>query len=51
MGRISSYTGKLVTWDEMMNSDLKLGPKVFEFGPVDIPKEIPVPGEVYRPNA
>lgn len=48
MGRISSYTGKLVTWDEMMNSDLKLGPKVFEFGPVDIPKDIPVPGEAYK---
>ena len=51
MGRISSYSGKLVTWDEMMNSDLKLGPKVFEFGPVNIPKEIPVPGEAYKPNA
>jgi myo-inositol 2-dehydrogenase / D-chiro-inositol 1-dehydrogenase len=45
MGRISAYTGKLVTWDEMMNSDLKLGPKVFEFGPVDIPKAVAVPGE------
>lgn len=47
MGRISSYTGKMVSWDEMMNSDLKLGPKVFEFGPVDIPTEVPVPGEAY----
>ena len=46
MGRISAYTGKMVTWDEMMNSDLKLGPKVFELGKVDIPKEIPVPGVV-----
>ena len=50
MGRISSYTGKETTWDEMMNSDLKLGPKVFEFGPVDIPKEVPVPGEPYVPQ-
>ncbi|MDT8402178.1 MAG: Gfo/Idh/MocA family oxidoreductase [Bacteroidales bacterium] len=48
MGRISSYTGKLVTWDEMMNSDLKLGPDIFLFGPVDIPKEVPVPGEEYK---
>jgi len=48
MGRISSYTGKLVTWDEMMNSDLKLGPKIFEFGPVDIPKDVPVAGEAYK---
>ena len=51
MGRISAYTGKETTWDEMMNSDLKLGPKVFEFGPVDIPKEVPVPGEAYVPQA
>jgi hypothetical protein len=50
MGRISSYTGKLVTWDEMMNSDLKLGPKVFAFGPVDVPKTVPVPGEAYVPE-
>ncbi|MCK7537298.1 MAG: hypothetical protein MZV63_43220 [Marinilabiliales bacterium] len=45
MGRVSAYTGKKVTWDEMMNSELKLGPKVFEMGPVDVPKNIPVPGE------
>lgn len=44
MGRISAYTGKETTYEEMMNSDLKLGPKVFEFGPVDIPKEVPVAG-------
>ena len=50
MGRISAYTGKLVTWDEMMNSDMKLGPKVFEFGKVDIVKEIPVAGEAFNPD-
>jgi myo-inositol 2-dehydrogenase/D-chiro-inositol 1-dehydrogenase len=44
MGRISSYTGKETTYEEMMNSDLKLGPKVLEFGPVDIPKGVPLPG-------
>lgn len=47
MGRISAYTGKEVTYEEMMNSDLKLGPKVFEFGNVDVPKEVPVAGEAY----
>src|SRR4030043_2052589 len=51
MGRISAYTGKETTWDEMMNSDLKIGPKVFEFGPVDMPKDVPVPGEPYVPQA
>jgi predicted dehydrogenase len=47
MGRISAYTGKDVTMDEMMNSDLKLGPQVFVMGPVDIPKTVPAPGEAY----
>jgi predicted dehydrogenase len=50
MGRISAYTGKTVTMEEMMNSDLKLGPKVFEFGPVDVIKTIPVPGDAYVPS-
>ena len=49
MGRISAYTGKETTWDEMMNSDLKIGPTVFVFGPVDIPKEVPIAGEAYVP--
>jgi myo-inositol 2-dehydrogenase/D-chiro-inositol 1-dehydrogenase len=51
MGRISAYTGKETTWDEMMNSDLKLGPAVFAFGPVDIPKDVPIAGEAYVPPA
>lgn len=50
MGRISAYTGKETTWDEMMNSDLKLGPKVFAFGPVDVPREVPVAGEAFKPE-
>jgi predicted dehydrogenase len=49
MGRISAYSGKMVTWDDMLNSDLKLGPKIFALGPVDIPKEVPVPGEGDKP--
>lgn len=47
MGRISAYTGKEVTWDEMMSSDLRLGPDtvLLEFGPSDlINSEVPVPG-------
>jgi predicted dehydrogenase len=50
MGRVSAYTGKEVTLDEIMNSDLKLGPKVFAFGPVDIPKDVPIAGEAYVPG-
>jgi myo-inositol 2-dehydrogenase / D-chiro-inositol 1-dehydrogenase len=44
MGRISAYTGKETTYEEMMNSDLKVGPEVFVMGPVDIPKEVPIAG-------
>ena len=44
MGRMSSYTGKEVTWDEVMNSDLKLGPDKYSYGKVNIPKNVPVPG-------
>ncbi len=45
MGRIAAYTGKDVTWDEVFNSDLSLGPKTYAFGPVpDIPENIPVVG-------
>ncbi len=47
MGRVSAYTGKMVTLEEMMNSDLKLGPDTFVMGDVGIMKNvvIPVPGE------
>ena len=45
MGRISAYTGKEVTWDEVMNSDLKLGPDSYSFGKVNIEKNVPLPGE------
>lgn len=44
MGRIAAYTGKKVTWDEMMSSDLKLGTAEIKMGPVDIEVEIPKPG-------
>jgi hypothetical protein len=45
MGRISAYTGKDVTWEEMLNSDLYLGPKTYALGPVPgVKEEIPVAG-------
>lgn len=44
MGRISAYTGREVTWEEMMNSPMRLGPPTLAFGPVDVPKTVPVPG-------
>lgn len=47
MGRISSYTGKEVTWDEMMNSDMKIGPTTYVMGTVGIvgTAKVAVPGE------
>ncbi|MFC1575338.1 Gfo/Idh/MocA family protein [Gemmatimonadota bacterium] len=45
MGRISCYTGQEVTWDEMMESDLKLGPDQLTLGSSDLIRAIvPVPG-------
>ena len=57
LGRISTYTGQMVTWEEMMgdpkkkpeiyNLTLKPTAEDFEKGAVEIPKEgeIPVPGK------
>lgn len=56
MGRISAYTGRIVTWDEVMgdpnrnpalyNLTLKPTPEDFEKGTVEIPPEnvVPIPG-------
>jgi myo-inositol 2-dehydrogenase/D-chiro-inositol 1-dehydrogenase len=45
MARMSAYTGKDVTWEEVMNSDLYLGPKTYAFGPVPgIPETVAVIG-------
>ena len=44
MGRESAYTGRETTWEEMMNSGMRLGPTVYQMGPVDVPLVPPVPG-------
>jgi len=45
MGRESAYTGKFVTWEQMMASDQNLRFKTNEFGPVpDLKEEIPLAG-------
>lgn len=48
MGRISAYTGKQITWDEMQSSDLKLGPSEYEMANVPMEVNIPVPGTKER---
>ena len=44
MGRTSCYTGREITWEEMMNSDMKIGPDRVEMGSSDYRAVIPVPG-------
>jgi predicted dehydrogenase len=44
MGRISAYTGMQTTWDEMMASDLRLGPSEYVLGDVEMEAVPPVPG-------
>ena len=46
MGRVSAYSGKEVTFEEMMNSDLKLGPDIYIMennGFIDN-TQVPIPG-------
>jgi hypothetical protein len=44
MGRTAAYTGKKVTWEEMMKSDMRLGPTEYHLGDIDMKFEVPVPG-------
>ena len=44
MGRMSAYTGKVVTWDQALNSKLELMPKDLKFGPIPTPP-VAIPGE------
>lgn len=49
MGRISAYTGKETTWDEMMASDLELKPAKYKLGKSVLVKSKPaVPGSKDR---
>jgi hypothetical protein len=36
LGREAAYTGKSISWDEMMASDMDLSPPKYEFGPLAI---------------
>ncbi|MDZ7362696.1 MAG: hypothetical protein ONB46_18510 [candidate division KSB1 bacterium] len=43
MGREAAYTGQVIAWDEILNSELDLTPKSFSFGPMPVPP-VAVPG-------
>jgi len=44
MGRLSAYTGKTLTWEEVSNSQLDLTPEKMEWGPIAV-RPIARPGE------
>lgn len=44
MGRTAAYTGRPVTWEEMMASNLRLGPKEYDWDIALFPQQPPVPG-------
>ncbi len=48
MARTAAYTGQKVTWDDMMNSTMKLGPENYEMGPVEMEFPLPVPGTQHK---
>jgi predicted dehydrogenase len=43
MGRMSAYTGQIVTWDQALNSTVDLSPKSYEWGKLDFPA-VALPG-------
>jgi predicted dehydrogenase len=43
MGRMAAYTGKIVTWDQAINSQENLMPEKLEWGPIAIPP-VAMPG-------
>lgn len=52
MGRMASYSGNVVTWDEALNSDLQLMPEEIDWGYQPVPQPLadgtyacPIPGE------
>lgn len=50
MGRMAAYTGREITWDEILTSDLRLGPSSVEFGrSYEIPDEPPKVGTAPAP--
>jgi len=47
LGREAAYTGKEISWDEIMASTLRYGPETYEMGPLSDYQEgvVPVPGK------
>jgi predicted dehydrogenase len=47
LGREAAYTGKEISWDEIISSTLRYGPETYEMGPLPDYHEgvVPVPGK------
>ena len=45
MGRMATYTGQKITWEQAMNSQENLSPSRYEWGNVDVPQPIAIPGK------
>ncbi len=43
MGRMATYTGKTLTWDECINSEVRLGPETYAWGDMPEPP-VAIPG-------
>jgi len=43
MGRMAAYTGKMVTWEQALNSKENLAPAKYEFASLPVPP-VAVPG-------
>lgn len=51
MGRMAAYTGQEITWEEILNSDLRLGPETYDFGQeYEITEQPPVVGSPPSPT-
>ena len=48
MGRTAAYTGRKVTWQEMLDSNKRLGPEKYEMGPVNLEFPVPLPGTQHK---
>ncbi len=48
LGRMATYTGQRITWDDALNSKLDLTPESYDWGPVKLPPEslaVAMPGK------
>ncbi|MCR9246239.1 MAG: Gfo/Idh/MocA family oxidoreductase [bacterium] len=47
MGRMATYSGRSINWDDALNDDTVWGPDSYEFGPLPV-DPVPMPGQKRR---